>query len=54
MLMNALPKLLHLRKIHCSGNKELIARMLQTVHSYNPRLQRLSLVYDSPLIYLSV
>ncbi|KAF8555155.1 hypothetical protein OG21DRAFT_1507955 [Imleria badia] len=44
MLMNALPKLLNLRKIHCSGNKELIARMLHTVHSYNPRLQRLSLV----------
>ncbi|KAF8428027.1 hypothetical protein L210DRAFT_3652430 [Boletus edulis BED1] len=44
MLMNALPKLLNLRKIHCSGNMELITRMLQTVHSYNPRLQRLSLV----------
>ncbi|KAG8220747.1 hypothetical protein J3R82DRAFT_2161 [Butyriboletus roseoflavus] len=46
MLMNALPKLLNLRKVHCSGNKELIARMLHTVHSYNPRLQRLSLVYE--------
>lgn len=54
MLMNALPKLLNIRQVHCSGNKELVARMLQTVHSYNPRLQRLSLVYDSPLIRLYV
>ena len=48
--MNALPKLLNLRKVHCSGSKELITRMVQTVHSSNPRLQRLSLVYEAPLI----
>ncbi|KAF9237964.1 hypothetical protein BU15DRAFT_88538 [Melanogaster broomeanus] len=44
MLMNTLPKLLNLRTVHCSGNKELITRMLHAVHSHNPRLQRLSIV----------
>ncbi|KAF9228267.1 hypothetical protein BS17DRAFT_745588 [Gyrodon lividus] len=44
MLMNALPKLSNLRKVHCSGNKDLITRMLQTVYLHNPRLQRLSIV----------
>ncbi|KAH0833814.1 hypothetical protein J3R83DRAFT_10974 [Lanmaoa asiatica] len=54
MLMNALPKLLNLRKAHCSGNKELIARMLQTVHSNNPRLQRLSLVVADHAVDIEV
>ncbi|KIJ12313.1 hypothetical protein PAXINDRAFT_171259 [Paxillus involutus ATCC 200175] len=44
MLMNALPKLSNLRKVHCSGSKDLITRMLRNVHSHNPRLQNLSIV----------
>ncbi|KAH7882007.1 hypothetical protein F5I97DRAFT_1911001 [Phlebopus sp. FC_14] len=43
MLMNALPKLTCLRKVHCSGGKDLITRLLQTVHANNPGLQQLSL-----------
>ena len=54
MLMNVLPKLSNLCKVHCSGSIELITRMLQTVQSYHPRLQSLSLVYDSLFIFLFV
>ncbi|KAG2359906.1 hypothetical protein BDR07DRAFT_1414029 [Suillus spraguei] len=36
MLINSLPKLSNLRSVHCSGNRELINRMLETILSLNP------------------
>lgn len=43
MLLNSLPRLLNLRKVHCSGSRELISRMVTCMHRHNPKLQRLSL-----------
>ncbi|KAG6330063.1 hypothetical protein ID866_9027 [Astraeus odoratus] len=43
MLLNALPKLSNIRKVHCSGSKDLISRMLRCMHKHNPKIQRLSL-----------
>ncbi|KAG2352107.1 hypothetical protein BDR07DRAFT_1439519 [Suillus spraguei] len=43
MLINSLPKLSNLRSVHCSGNRELINRMLETMCTSNHRLHSLSL-----------
>ncbi|KAG2143596.1 hypothetical protein DEU56DRAFT_791460 [Suillus clintonianus] len=43
MLINSLPKLCNLRSAHCSGNKELITRMLETMCASNHRLYCLSI-----------
>ncbi|KAG2352713.1 hypothetical protein BDR07DRAFT_1312760 [Suillus spraguei] len=43
MLINSLPKLCNLRSVHCSGNRELINRMLETMSSSNHRLYSLSI-----------
>lgn len=43
MLINSLPKLCNLRSAHCSGNRELINRMLETMCASNHRLYSLSL-----------
>ncbi|KAG2137838.1 uncharacterized protein EDB93DRAFT_1242173 [Suillus bovinus] len=43
MLINSLPKLCNLRNAHCSGNRELINRMLETMCTSNHRLYSLSI-----------
>ncbi|KAG2032624.1 hypothetical protein BDR03DRAFT_903493 [Suillus americanus] len=43
MLINSLPKLCNLRSAHCSGNKDLINRMLETMCASNHRLYSLSI-----------
>ncbi|KAG2352100.1 hypothetical protein BDR07DRAFT_1344518 [Suillus spraguei] len=43
MLINSLPKLSNLRSVHCSGNRELINRVLETMCTSNHRLHSLSL-----------
>ncbi|KAG1808003.1 uncharacterized protein BJ212DRAFT_1449154 [Suillus subaureus] len=43
MLINSLPKLCNLRSAHCSGNNELINRMLETMCASNHRLYSLSI-----------
>ncbi|OJA16456.1 hypothetical protein AZE42_04670 [Rhizopogon vesiculosus] len=43
MLINSLPKLCNLRSAHCSGNGELITRMLETMYASNHRLHSLSI-----------
>lgn len=43
MLINSLPKLCNLRSAHCSGNREIINRMLATMCASNHRLYSLSI-----------
>jgi hypothetical protein len=43
MLINSLPKLCSLRSAHCSGHRELINRMLETMCASNHRLYNLSI-----------
>ncbi|KAG1769108.1 hypothetical protein EV702DRAFT_978950 [Suillus placidus] len=43
MLINSLPKLCNLRSAHCSGNRELINRILETMCASNHRLYSLSI-----------
>ncbi|KAG2361101.1 hypothetical protein BDR07DRAFT_1410646 [Suillus spraguei] len=43
MLINSLPKLGNLRSVHCSGNRELINPMLDTMCASNHRLYSLSI-----------
>jgi hypothetical protein len=43
MLINSLPQLCNLRSAHCSGNKELISRVLDTMCTSNHRLYSLSI-----------
>ncbi|KAG2363903.1 hypothetical protein BDR07DRAFT_1403054 [Suillus spraguei] len=43
MLINSLPKLGNLRSVHCSGNKELINPMLETLFASNHRIYSLSI-----------
>ncbi|KAH7923010.1 hypothetical protein BV22DRAFT_1036841 [Leucogyrophana mollusca] len=43
MLINALPKLTSLRKVHLSGGRDLLTRTLQVMHTSNHRLHSLSL-----------
>lgn len=43
MLINSLPKLSNLRSAHCSGSRELISRMLETMCASNHRLHSLSI-----------
>ncbi|KAG1851457.1 hypothetical protein DFJ58DRAFT_792485 [Suillus subalutaceus] len=49
MLINSLPKLCNLRSAHCSGNKDLINRMLETMCASNHRLYSLSINFVNRL-----
>ncbi|EIW76976.1 hypothetical protein CONPUDRAFT_130421, partial [Coniophora puteana RWD-64-598 SS2] len=43
MLINALPKLHNLRKMHCAGGREMLQKVTNALYSYHPRLQSISL-----------
>ncbi|KAI6045286.1 hypothetical protein EDC04DRAFT_2865396 [Pisolithus marmoratus] len=45
MLLNSLPKLSKLKKLRCSGSKDLILRAVRCIHKCIPKIQELSLDY---------
>lgn len=54
MLLNALPKLSNLRKVHCSGSKNLILRAVRCMHKCIPKIQELSLELADPSVDIDI
>ncbi|KAI6025488.1 hypothetical protein EDC04DRAFT_2899819 [Pisolithus marmoratus] len=54
MLLNALPKLSNLKRVHCSGSRDLILRAVRCIHKCIPKIQELSLELADPSVDIDI